>query len=271
MHALFNYFKWHNWKRIAIMSTTDASGQEGDTVMQQLLAMPEFRANQVTDWEHFAPADLSVAAQMIKIRESKPDVLVAWGSGAPVQTELRAIKETGITVPIVVSLANQTYGTMNQWNDIIPPQLLLYSMRWPSFETIGHGPVKDAMAVMYKAYRAANVKPDGGAAVTWDPVMILVHMLRTLPEDATAQQLRDAILALHGFAGIDGYYQSVNAPMTTQILQFAFGQGHLGQHDQAGGAQRGVGLKDDIVVRWDSQNHTGWIPLSAPAGMPLTK
>jgi len=57
MHALLNYFKWHNWKRIAIMSTTDASGQEGDTVMQQLLAMPEFRANQVTDWEHFAPAD----------------------------------------------------------------------------------------------------------------------------------------------------------------------------------------------------------------------
>ena len=119
-------------------------------------------------------------------------------------------------------------------------------MRWPSFETIGHGPVKDAMAVMYKAYRAANVKPDGGAAVTWDPVMILVHMLRTLPEDATAQQLRDAILALHGFAGIDGYYDYR-------------------------GNQRGVGLKDDIVVRWDSQNHTGWIPLSAPAGMPLTK
>jgi branched-chain amino acid transport system substrate-binding protein len=246
MHALFNYFKWHNWKRIAIMSTTDASGQEGDTVMQQLLAMPEFHADAVTDWEHFAPADLSVAAQMIKIRESKPDVLVAWGSGAPVQTELRAIKETGITVPVVVSLANQTYGTMNQWNDIIPPQLLLYSMRWPSFETIGHGPVKDAMAVMYKAYRAANVKPDGGAAVTWDPVMILVHMLRTLPEDATAQQLRDAILALHGFAGIDGYYDYR-------------------------GNQRGVGLKDDIVVRWDSQNHTGWIPLSAPAGMPLGK
>jgi len=37
--------------------------------------------------------------------------------------------------------------------------VLLYSMRWPSFETIGHGPVKDAMAVMYKAYRAANVNP----------------------------------------------------------------------------------------------------------------
>ena len=65
VHALFNYFKWHNWKRIAIMSTTDASGQEGDIVMQQLLAMSDFRGYQVTDWEHFAPADLSVAAQMI--------------------------------------------------------------------------------------------------------------------------------------------------------------------------------------------------------------
>jgi branched-chain amino acid transport system substrate-binding protein len=246
MHALFNYFKWHNWKRVAIMSTTDASGQEGDAVMQQLLALPDYRDMTVTDYEHFAPADLSVQAQTIKIRGSKPDVLIAWGSGAPVQTEFRAIKEAGINIPIVVSLANQTYGTMKQWTDIIPPQLLLYSMKWPSFATIGHGPVKDAMAVMYKAYRDAGIRPDGGAAVTWDPVMILVHMLRTLPEDASAQQLRDAILQLHGYAGIDGYYDYR-------------------------GNQRGVGLKDDIVVRWDSQGKTGWIPVSASAGAPLPK
>ena len=246
MHALFNYFEWHNWKRLAIMSTTDASGQEGDTVVQALLALPEYHDLQVSDYEHFAPADLSVQAQMIKIRESKPDVVIAWGSGAPVQTEFRAIKEAGITVPIVVSLANQTYGTMKQWTDIIPSQLLLYSMKWPSFATIGHGPVKDAMAVMYKAYRAENIKPDGGAAVTWDPVMILVHELRTLPEDVTAQQLRDAILQLHGYAGIDGYYDYR-------------------------GNQRGVGLKDDIVVRWDSQHQTGWIPVSGSAGTPLAR
>ena len=74
MHALFNYFKWHNWKRFAVMSTTDASGQEGDVGDEQLLAMPAFHDVQITDYEHFAPADLSVQAQMIKIRESKPDV-----------------------------------------------------------------------------------------------------------------------------------------------------------------------------------------------------
>jgi hypothetical protein len=102
------------------------------------------------------------------------------------------------------------------------------------------------MAVMYKAYRAENIKPDGGAAVTWDPVMILVHELRTLPEDVTAQQLRDAILQVHGYAGIDGYYDYR-------------------------GNQRGVGLKDDIVVRWDSQHQTGWIPVSGSAGTPLAR
>jgi branched-chain amino acid transport system substrate-binding protein len=246
MHALFNYFKWHNWKRVAVISTTDASGQEGDTVLQALLALPQFHDVVVSDYEHFAPADLSVQAQMIKIRESKPDAVIAWGSGAPVQTEFRAIKEAGITVPIVVSLANQNYGTMKQWTDIIPKQLLLYSMKWPSFKTIGHGPVKDAMAVMYKAYGAENVKPDGGAAVAWDPVMILIHELRALPEDATAQQLRDAILQLHGYAGIDGYYDYR-------------------------GNQRGVGLKDDIVVRWDSEHRTGWIPVSGSAGAPIAK
>jgi hypothetical protein len=119
-------------------------------------------------------------------------------------------------------------------------------MKWPSYKTIGEGPVKDAIGAMYRAFGAENVKPDGGAAVTWDPIMILVHELRLLPEDATAQQLRDAILQLHGYAGIDGYYDYR-------------------------GNQRGVGLKDDIVVRWDSEGHTGWIPMSTSAGAPLPK
>ena len=35
---------------------------------------------------------------------------------------------------------------------------------------------------------------DGGAAVTWDPVMILVHELRTLPEDVTAHVISYGLL-----------------------------------------------------------------------------
>jgi hypothetical protein len=96
---------------------------------------------------------------------------------------------------------------------------------------------------MYKAFAAENARPDIGASGAWDPISIVVATLRALPDPATAQQLRDAILQLHGYAGINGFY------------------------DFRIGNQRGLGLKDCIVVRWDAATKT-FEAVSGSAGNP---
>ena len=57
-----------------------------------------------------------------------------------------------------------------------------------------------------QAFAAEGLRPDIGASGAWDPLSIVVSQLQALPDPVTAQQLRDAILGLHGYAGINGFY-----------------------------------------------------------------
>ena len=231
-HALVNFMRSKHWKRVAILTPTDATGQEFERVIHQLMALPENREFDIVAFEHFSPADISVAAQMSKIKDSHPDVVMAWGTGTATATEYRALKDAGLDVPVVGANGNQSYAAMDQWASILPRRYYQYAMKWPLYRQLRPGPVKSAMATMYKAYASENARPDIGASGAWDPASIVVAMLRTLPDPASAQQLRDAILGLHGYAGINGFY------------------------DFRVGNQRGLGLKDCIVVRWDAAAKT---------------
>jgi branched-chain amino acid transport system substrate-binding protein len=242
-HALVNYMRSRHWKRVAILTPTDATGQEFERVIHQLMALPENRDLEIVAFEHFAPSDISIAAQMSKIKDSRPDVVMAWGTGTATATEYRALKDAGVDVPVVGANGNQSYTAMGQWASILPRQYYQYAMKWPLYQKLRPGPVKSAMTTMYKAYASENARPDIGASGAWDPISIVVATLRALPDPASAQQVRDAILALHGYAGINGFY------------------------DFRIGNQRGLGLKDCIVVRWDAATKA-FEAVSGSAGNP---
>lgn len=242
-HALVNFMRSRHWKRVAVITPTDATGQEFERVIHGIMALPENRDMQFVAFEHFSPADLSVTAQMSKIKESRPDVVMAWGTGTPTATEYRGLQEAGIDVPVVGANGNQSYTAMAQWSSILPRQYYQYAMKWPAYKSLRSGPVKNAMATMYKAFAAEGLRPDVGASGAWDPLSIVVTELRALPHPASAEQLRDAILQLHGYAGINGFY------------------------DFRVGNQRGLGLKDCIVVRWDAASKN-FIPVSGSGGNP---
>jgi hypothetical protein len=78
----------------------------------------------------------------------------------------------------------------------------------------------------------------------WDPVTIFVSALRNLGPDATADQVRDYILHLHGWVGINGVY------------------------DFGDGSQRGIGENAGEVVQWITAKH-GWVRASRPRGILL--
>ena len=52
----------------------------------------------------------------------------------------------------------------------------------------------------------APTKPDLGQGLGYDPAMILVDTLRRLPGNASAKDVRDALLDTHGYVGINGVY-----------------------------------------------------------------
>ncbi|MGH7007341.1 MAG: ABC transporter substrate-binding protein, partial [Stellaceae bacterium] len=66
--AVMRYYRLKGWTKIATLMTTDASGQDGDRSVDEILSRPEFKGVMTKAiGEHFNPTDVSVAAQIARI------------------------------------------------------------------------------------------------------------------------------------------------------------------------------------------------------------
>jgi len=245
--ALVNYFRGRGWTRLALMTSTDATGQDADKGFEQLLTRPENKGISIVAHPHFNPTDVSVSAQIEEIKAAKPQAFIGWATGAPSATIFRGAVQGGLTVPMGSTGGNMTYAQMHRFAAFLPRELYLPSSVWA---VRGDPRVKLDPAVAQKqkeyfaAFAAAGAKPDEGSILGWDPATIVVDALRKLPPNATTAQLRDYLLKVKGIAGVNGVYNFDAAP------------------------QRGLTLNNIIVSVWDAKADT-WKVMAAPTGVPL--
>jgi len=244
--ALLRYWRMQGMTKIAVMTSTDASGQDAERGINGNLALPENKDIEVVAREHFNPTDVSVAAQIENIKAAQPQALIAWSTGAPIGTILKAIAQAGLDVPVGTTDGNMTYAQMTQYAAFLPKQLYIPAAEW---STHGSAAKRDPAVVAAQerfdaAYKAAGITPDVAAALAWDPAMIVIDALRKLGPATTAAQLRDYIGHLKGYAGVNGIYDFTQT------------------------AQRGLDVSDAVVTLWDAEKKV-WTPVSQPAGAPL--
>jgi len=235
--ALFKYFNAKGLTKIATLTSTDATGQDADNAIKT--AVTETPAVTLVAQEHFNTTDVSVSAQITRIKASGAQALVAWSTGTPVATVFRGAAQGGLDIPIATTDGNMTYAQMDQYASFLPKELLIPAPEWPAAATLPAGAVKDALKTYNDALAAANVKPDIGTSLAWDPALIVIAMLTKVGPQATATQLRDAIAGLKGFAGVNGTYDFTAEP------------------------QRGLNASQALVTHWDPAKKT-WVPVSAP-------
>jgi branched-chain amino acid transport system substrate-binding protein len=205
--VVLRYFKERGMHSLALVTSLDASGQDFAERIDRTLASPEFAGIvKVTMRETFAPTDLSVAAQMVRIKSAKPDAILTYTVGTPFGTLLHGIHEAGIQVPIFGSGGNFTYGQMEQYADFLPDELILNGTRGITDDPTATGAVKRAQAVYQDALRAANLRSTFATSIPWDPMMIVLDALRTLGTEATSEQLYTYLENLKGWNGIEGTY-----------------------------------------------------------------
>ncbi|HEY5348208.1 MAG TPA: ABC transporter substrate-binding protein [Candidatus Lustribacter sp.] len=237
------YLKSRGLDRVAIITSTDASGQDGEHAFDAAAQRPELQGLHIVEHAHFNPSDVSVSAQMAEIKASKPDVIVAWSTGTPFGTLLRGILNAGIDVPTMGGNGNATYQQMAQYKSILPKELLFPSPRFIAHDQVLPGPIRDAQDLFFNAFKAVGIRPDIAHSESWDPALIFVDALRHVGTNATAEQVRAYIANLHGFTGINGIY------------------------DFRDGSQRGLTANSAIVVRWNPKLDT-WVGVSGPGGYP---
>jgi len=203
--VLVRYFRLHGWSRIAVITSTDGTGQDIEKQLDTILAMPENKDVHFVIREHFNPTDLSVSAQMQHIRASNAQALLTWSTGTAFGTLLHGIHDAGLTIPVGSSNGNMTISQMTQYRDFLPAELYFPGVRGFSLEAT-RGKVQAAQAVYFDALKAGGLKPDVGPSLIWDPAMLVVDAYRKLGTDATAEQLRSYLANLKGWVGINGVY-----------------------------------------------------------------
>ena len=245
-NALIRYFRMKGWTRIALITSTDASGQDAERGVDEVLKLPENKDVKLVERVHFNPTDVSVAAQIERVKAAKPQAFIAWSTGAPIATIFKGIVQAGLDVPVATTDGNMTYAQMKQYASFLPKQLYFPSAAWaargPGVEV--PAAVQKAQDEFYAAYKAEGAAPDAAANHGWGPAMTVIDALRKLPENATAVQVRDYLAKQTSYAGINGVYDFQKVP------------------------QRGLSVHNAIVTRWDAAQQR-WEPVSKATGIPL--
>jgi branched-chain amino acid transport system substrate-binding protein len=239
--ALLKYFRERGLTKLAILSSTDATGQEIDRDYDYARSLPENRGIEFVAREHFNLSDVSVTAQMARIKAVNPQALLTWTVGPAFGTELHGISDVGLDVPVLASNGDMVHSQLQQYKAIMPKELLFTGVLVNGHARLAPGPIKTAQNVYLDAFAAAGVRPDFPHTLAWDPAQIVLLAYAKLGPNATSQQFRDFINTLHGFAGINGIY------------------------DFRDGTQHGIGQNALIMVRYDAGTDD-FVPVSKRGG-----
>ena len=247
-NALIRYFRLKGWTRIALITSTDASGQDAERGIDEILKLPENKEMKLVERAHFNPTDVSVSAQIERVKAAQPQAFIAWSTGAPIATIFKGIVQAGLNVPVATTDGNMTYAQMKQYAAFLPKDLYFPVGLWAARSAGVKVPpeVKKAQEEFYAAYKADNSSPDVASNHGWGPAMVLIDALRKLGPNATAAQLRDYLGHLKNHPGINGLLDFEAVP------------------------QRGLSVQNAVVTRWDAARQ-GWDTLSQPTGIPLAK
>lgn len=241
--GMIRYWRLKGLKRFGLITSTDASGQDAERNIRAIFAEPENKDISIVGDARFNPTDVSVAAQIQRIKATEPEALIAWSTGAPIATVFKAISDAGWQIPVATTDGNATFAQMDQYAAFLPKELYIPSSIWVGTgkgEVLPPGP-QEARDELRKAFKPTGNEPDSASTRSWDPALILMSVLQELGPDATAEQLRAKLVTLTGFNAVNGTYDFVKNP------------------------QRGLDESNVVVTRWDVATHF-WQPVSLTHG-----
>jgi branched-chain amino acid transport system substrate-binding protein len=238
------YFRERGWKKMAYLVTTDASGQDAEQGILAAAALPENKGIEMVAHEHFAPADISISAQLSKIKGADPEVLLTWATGTAGGTALRGIHDAGIIIPTLLSPANMTAPFTKQFGPLLSDTMFLPGMAYYGGTAGVDKRTRSAMNQLIESYKSASALPDQVAISAWDPAMFVVQTLRRVGLDASPTKIRDAMIGAKGWVGVNGSY------------------------DYQTFSQRGIGQDAIVMVRWDTAKGD-FVPTSRLGGAPI--
>ena len=239
--AILRFFREKGWTRVALMTTTDASGQQAEQYFDDAMTRPENKGLRLVAREHFNPPDLSITAQAERIKAANPQAMIGWTAGTATGTLLRGLHDAAIDIPIVAGNGNMIHAQLEQYQGFLPAQLLFAGRRALVADPRVPANIRRAQQAYFDAFKAAGMKPNIANTLSWDPALIILDAFREKGFTATSAQINDYIQHLNRWTGINGIY------------------------DFRSGSQRGVGIDAVVIDRWDPATKE-FVVISKPGG-----
>jgi branched-chain amino acid transport system substrate-binding protein len=246
LETAIRYFHYRGWRRVGLIMSTDATGQDGEHAVDRAVGLPDLSDVQIVERTQFAPTSVSVAAEVERVKAANPQAIISWTTGTPMGTVFKGLIQAGVDVPIVPSAGNLLYTFMERFKAVLPHQVYFSGGTGTARGgglTLAPGTVA-AKKAYYEAFQTLALYPDTGAEIVWDATMISIDALRHVGTDASAAKVRDYIAHLKGYAGVSGVYDFQAYP------------------------QRGLSTRAAVMMRWNAEK-TMFEAVSQPGGEPI--
>jgi branched-chain amino acid transport system substrate-binding protein len=247
--VIVRYFRLRGFTKIGLISSTDATGQESERLVDQIAQLPENKSLTITNHERMALSDLSATAQIERIKASGAQAIIAGTTGTAYQTILRGMRDAGLELPVAASAGNLSYRQMEAFASSLPKSDVLV----PGFSVYARDQIAGVPALrkvvdqFWDVMKANDIpKPEVGYATAWDQGLVVVDALRRTGANATAAQIHNYMLNLRGLTGLFGTLDFKAAP-------------------QSGASKRWI-----FMMRWDPTTNN-FVVVSSSGGDPLKR
>ena len=199
---IFNYMAAKKQKSAALLTVTDGFGSSG---REQLKDMAKKKGINIVADETYGPKDTDMTAQLTKIKGSKADAIICWGTNPGPAIVTRNVKQLGIKIPLYQShgVASKKYielaGNENAEGVLLPAgKLAVYDKLKTSDPQLKL--LKD-YDHSYKKEFKVEASTFGGYA--YDSFLLIS---KALGKGTSPEQLRDGLEEIKKLVSVSGIY-----------------------------------------------------------------
>ena len=202
VETIIEYLKSKKITKIASISDNTGFGKGGMREIEKL--MPAAGIDVVAK-EEYGPKDMSMVTQLTKIKGTKVEAVVCWGTPPGPGIVAKNMRQLAMTIPLVCShgVANETFlKTAGEAANgvVLPAGRLLVVDQIPDSH-----PQKAVLKEYADRYQAEFGKPaDTFGGHAWDAIQIVARALKDSGPDRA--KLRDAIEQTRDFVGTAGTF-----------------------------------------------------------------
>ena len=202
VERIYDYLKKRNINKVAILTVSDGFGSSGREQLK--LRVKDFGITIVSD-EIYGPNDTDMTAQLVKIRGSKAQAIICWGTNPGPAKVARNARQLGLTIPLYMSRGVSSKKFIELAGDaaegiMLPSGRVVVAQLLPKSDQ----QKKSLLAYVRDYKKHFKVEGDHFGGHAWDAVMLLKDVLERGGD--TPGAIRNELENTRNFKGIGGVF-----------------------------------------------------------------